>query len=154
VGVEGDAVHNRLTHLGVFGRMAQDIHSNVGTGSPTFTKWSQINFLRRGATFPCRSGAHRSAYKHTIEFALDGDWVDITTDVYLRDRIKITRGRQDEGARVDPGSCTFTLSNEGGRFCKGDPPFGYPRSPQPTLHNANGTARVSPIEPRGSSSGR
>jgi hypothetical protein len=51
-----------------------------------------------------------------VELLLGSTWTDVTQYVYHRDRIKITRGRQDEGATVQPSSCTLTVNNKGGRF--------------------------------------
>lgn len=56
-----------------------------------------------------------------IELQLGGVWTDITPDCYLRDRIKVTRGRADEGVRVDPGSCTITFNNKLGKYSKHNP---------------------------------
>ncbi|GAA3718327.1 hypothetical protein [Streptomyces tremellae] len=50
------------------------------------------------------------------ELMVDGAWVDITADVYARDPITITRGRSAEAAEVDPGTCTLTLNNRGGKY--------------------------------------
>jgi hypothetical protein len=60
-----------------------------------------------------------------VELQLNGAWTDITDRVYLRDRIQITRGRQDQGSRVDPGSCTLTLNNKAGRFSPRNPMSPY-----------------------------
>lgn len=56
-----------------------------------------------------------------VELQLGGVWTDITGDVRLPDRIKIVRGRRDQGARVDPGSCTLTLNNALGRYSPRNP---------------------------------
>jgi hypothetical protein len=75
-----------------------------------------------------------------VEFQLDGTWTDVTDRVYLRDRIRITRGRQDQGARVDPGSCTLMLNNKGGYFS--------PRNPTGPLYGQigrNTAVRVSAV---------
>jgi hypothetical protein len=56
-----------------------------------------------------------------VELLLNGTWTDMTARTYLRDPIRITRGRQDQGARVDPGSCTLTLNNKGGYFSPRNP---------------------------------
>lgn len=56
-----------------------------------------------------------------VELQLGGTWTDVTDWTYLRDRIRIVRGRQDQGARVDPGSCTLTLNNKLGRFSPRNP---------------------------------
>ncbi|MFJ8743415.1 hypothetical protein ACIRL2_29070 [Embleya sp. NPDC127516] len=52
-------------------------------------------------------------------------WTDITSDVYLRDRITITRGRADEGARVDAGRCSLTLNNRSGKYSPRNPTSPY-----------------------------
>lgn len=57
----------------------------------------------------------------TVELQLDGTWTDITDDVYLRDKISITRGRADEGSRPDPGRCTLTLNNRSGTYSPRNP---------------------------------
>ncbi|MDT3395429.1 hypothetical protein RKE29_01980 [Streptomyces sp. B1866] len=56
-----------------------------------------------------------------VEIAPGGSPVDITGDVRARDRITISRGRPDEGARVDPGSCTLTLNNRSGTYSPRNP---------------------------------
>jgi len=56
-----------------------------------------------------------------IAFWISGAWVDSTSDVYVSDKITITRGRADEGARVDPGSCTLTLNNRMGKYSPRNP---------------------------------
>lgn len=56
-----------------------------------------------------------------VELLLDAGWTDITDRTYLRDRIRITRGRQDQGSQVDPGSCTLTLNNKQGYFSPRNP---------------------------------
>lgn len=44
------------------------------------------------------------------------DWTDITSFVYYRDRIKISRGRANEASQVQPQTCSLTLNNRDGRF--------------------------------------
>src|SRR4051794_33337410 len=56
-----------------------------------------------------------------VELQLGGTWTDITNRVYHRDRIRISRGRRDEGQRVDPSACTLTLKNKGGYFSPRNP---------------------------------
>jgi hypothetical protein len=75
-----------------------------------------------------------------VELDLDGTWTDITDRVYLRDRISITRGRQDQGSRVDPGSCTLTLNNKQGYFSPRNP-----LSPLYGLIGRNTPIRVSAV---------
>lgn len=59
----------------------------------------------------------------TIELYYSGIWNDITQYVYHRDAspITITRGRQNEGQRCDPGKMTLTLNNRDGRFSPRNP---------------------------------
>lgn len=56
-----------------------------------------------------------------VELLLGGAWTDQTARTYHRDTIRITRGRQEQGARVDPGSCTITFNNKGGYFSPRNP---------------------------------
>jgi hypothetical protein len=56
---------------------------------------------------------------------IDGAWVDVTSDVYVSDKIVITRGRADEGARVDPGRCTLTFNNRLGKYSPRNPNSPY-----------------------------
>lgn len=51
-----------------------------------------------------------------VELQLGGVWVDITGDVYKRDRVQITRGRRDEGSAADPARCTMTINNKSGKY--------------------------------------
>lgn len=52
---------------------------------------------------------------------LAGRWVDITGDVYTRDRIEIERGRPDETSDVDPAKCKLTINNRGGKYSPRNP---------------------------------
>jgi hypothetical protein len=56
-----------------------------------------------------------------VDLWINNAWVDITSDVYTSDKITITRGRADEGARVDPGKCTLTLNNRSGKYSPRNP---------------------------------
>lgn len=59
----------------------------------------------------------------TIELYYSGVWNDITQYVYHRDMnpITITRGRQNEGSKCDPGKLTLELNNRDGRFSPRNP---------------------------------
>lgn len=48
-------------------------------------------------------------------------WVDITGYVYIRDGIRITRGRADESSSSAPAECRLTLNNRDGRFSPRNP---------------------------------
>ena len=60
-----------------------------------------------------------------VELDLDGTWTDITSYVYQRDQIRITRGRSDWADQVDPSTLNLTLDNRDGRFSwrKPDGPY-------------------------------
>jgi hypothetical protein len=60
-----------------------------------------------------------------VEIQMDGEWVDVTGDVLVRDPVTITRGRQDESARVAPSQCTFTLRNIDGKYTLRNPSSPY-----------------------------
>lgn len=51
-----------------------------------------------------------------VEILLNGTWTDITSYVYYRDPIHITRGRPDESQQVNPQQAVLTLNNRDGRF--------------------------------------
>lgn len=60
-----------------------------------------------------------------VELQVGGQWVDITRDVYTREDIEITRGRADEGAEVDPGTCSLVLNNRSGKYSPRNPRSEY-----------------------------
>ncbi|GAA2351797.1 hypothetical protein [Streptomyces carpaticus] len=55
------------------------------------------------------------------QIAAGGGFVDITGDALSRDQIRITRGRADEAAAVDPSRATLTLNNRDGRYSPRNP---------------------------------
>lgn len=61
----------------------------------------------------------------SVEVQISGVWTDVTADAYLRDPITISRGRADEGSRVDPGSCSLTLNNRSGKYSPRNPASPY-----------------------------
>lgn len=63
-----------------------------------------------------------------IELFIDGVWVDITSLVMVRDgsdRISISRGQRDEGARAEQSTCRLVLNNRDGRFSPRNPTGPY-----------------------------
>lgn len=56
-----------------------------------------------------------------VELFVNGNWVDVTSDVYARDGVTITRGGRDETSRVEPSSCRFTLNNRTGKYSPRNP---------------------------------
>jgi hypothetical protein len=50
-----------------------------------------------------------------------GTWLDITADVYQRDKIVISRGRSDEQSQASPQRMAFTIDNRGGKFSPRNP---------------------------------
>lgn len=61
----------------------------------------------------------------TVEMYLNSAWTDITSYVYYRDMIEITRGQSGEGARTDTSSCRMTLDNRDGRWSPRNPTGPY-----------------------------
>jgi hypothetical protein len=60
-----------------------------------------------------------------IEIDAGGTWTDISSDVYARDQVKMTRGRPDEASATNPGSCTFTQNNRSGKYSPRNPNSPY-----------------------------
>lgn len=56
-----------------------------------------------------------------IELMLAGVWTDVSADVYVRDVKAIDVGRQDMGARTDPGKLTLTFNNRDGKYSPRNP---------------------------------
>lgn len=75
-----------------------------------------------------------------VEILVDGQWTDITGDVYTREDITISRGRRDEGSAVDPGRCSFVLNNRDGKYSPRNP-----RSPYFRRIGRNTPVRVSVV---------
>lgn len=78
-----------------------------------------------------------------IDLQVNGIWSDITADVYVPEKITITRGRADEGARVDPGKCGLTLNNGASKVVPGVSGRYSPRNPRSDLYGLIG--RNTPI---------
>jgi hypothetical protein len=57
----------------------------------------------------------------SVDFYLDGDWLDKTTDVRENPPIKITGGVKDESTSASPSRCTFTMNNDNGDYNPRDP---------------------------------
>ncbi|MEU0199128.1 MULTISPECIES: carbohydrate binding domain-containing protein [unclassified Streptomyces] len=55
------------------------------------------------------------------EFYIGGTWVDATGNILKRQALTHTRGRQDQGARVDPSTCRPLLNNTNGQFSPDNP---------------------------------
>ncbi|GGQ83857.1 hypothetical protein [Streptomyces flaveolus] len=67
------------------------------------------------ATFPIK-----------VELGFNGTtWTDVSSDVRYQDRIRITRGRRDEGSQTDTARCLFTLDNSDGRYTPKNPTGPY-----------------------------
>jgi hypothetical protein len=56
-----------------------------------------------------------------VDLYYSGAWHDITSRVYQRDRIQITRGRPNESTSADPSDCRLTLDNRDGMFSSRNP---------------------------------
>jgi hypothetical protein len=59
------------------------------------------------------------------ELEIDGEWVDATGNILKRQALTHTRGRQDQGARVDPSTLRPLLNNTDGRFSPDNPTGPY-----------------------------
>lgn len=57
----------------------------------------------------------------TVELFVNGGWVDISGDVYVRNSIVIKRGRADEQSRAAPSSCQLTIDNRSGNYSPRNP---------------------------------
>lgn len=73
-----------------------------------------------------------------VEINLNGSWVDITTDVLVRDGINISRGLRDEASRADASKCSLSIKNNDGKYSPRNP-----RSPYFGLLTRNTPIRVS-----------
>lgn len=60
-----------------------------------------------------------------VELYLGGGWVNITPYVRYEQRVRITRGRSDEGRDTERGTCQLTLDNTDGRFSPRNPLGAY-----------------------------
>lgn len=63
----------------------------------------------------------QSPLRIRVEAQVGGTWTGITSYVYSRDRITITRGRSAEAPVADPSSQRLTLNNRDGRFSNRNP---------------------------------
>lgn len=78
----------------------------------------------------------------TVEIYLgDAGWEDITSFVYYRDRVRITRGKPDETSKIQPQTCQLTINNRDGRFSPRNP-----LSPYYGLIGRNTQLRVSRMQ--------
>ncbi|MFH9013961.1 hypothetical protein ACH4C6_21600 [Streptomyces sp. NPDC017943] len=59
------------------------------------------------------------------ELFIGGTWVDATGNMLKRQALVHSRGRQDQGARVDPSTCAPLLNNTDGRFSPDNPAGPY-----------------------------
>ncbi|MEU6279511.1 hypothetical protein [Streptomyces sp. NPDC047028] len=73
-----------------------------------------------------------------VELSLSGVWTDVTDDVYVSEKISISRGRADEAARTDPGKCTLTFNNGDSNIVAGISGRYSPRNPLSDLYGLIG----------------
>lgn len=59
-----------------------------------------------------------------VELRLGDTWTDVTADA-AGDLIDVSRGRRNEASRVDPGSCSLSLANDGGKYSPRNPVSPY-----------------------------
>jgi hypothetical protein len=60
-----------------------------------------------------------------VELWIDEEWIDVTSDVYTRAPITITRGRTAEGGQVEPSTCALTVNNRDGAYTPRNPSSAY-----------------------------
>ncbi|MDT0305058.1 hypothetical protein [Streptomonospora wellingtoniae] len=60
-----------------------------------------------------------------VHMRAGSEWVDITSDVRTSEDITINRGRRDEGASVDPTTCSLLLNNRHGKYSPRHPGSPY-----------------------------
>jgi hypothetical protein len=60
-----------------------------------------------------------------VELLLGSTWTNVTSYVYRRDKVAITRGHPDESSACNPTVCSFTLNNRDGRFSPRNPTGAY-----------------------------
>ena len=73
-----------------------------------------------------------------VELGIAGVWQDVTADVFDTEKITITRGRQDEGARTDPGKCALAFNNGASKVATGVSGRYSPRNPRSDLYGRIG----------------
>ena len=133
-------------------RSGEKVITTAGPSSLTATSsagapWVALTIAARedpgtSVTFP------NEPLKTTIELALGanpnqdpaywaGLWTDVTDYAYTRDKVLISRGRQDEASSANPSSMTVTLDNTDGRFTRLNP-----NSPYYGLLNKNTPMRL------------
>ncbi|MEU5707872.1 hypothetical protein [Streptomyces flaveolus] len=78
-----------------------------------------------------------------VELLIGGVWTDVTKDTYAAEKISISRGRADEGARTDPGECSLTFNNGASKVAPGISGRYSPRNPRSDLYGRIG--RNTPI---------
>lgn len=59
------------------------------------------------------------------ELLIDGVWTDASTDVQYESGVTITRGRDDQQARISASTCNLTLDNRDGRYSNRNPMSPY-----------------------------
>lgn len=76
-------------------------------------------FISAGPSFP------QIPLGLNVEILINGTWTDITSYVYARSDVEITRGRPDETQQVQPAHATMVLNNQDGRFSPSNPGGAY-----------------------------
>ena len=60
-----------------------------------------------------------------VSLYLSGAWTDVSSYVYARDKVRITRNRQNEGSGAQASTCSLTFDNRDGRFSPRNPSGAY-----------------------------
>lgn len=120
-------------------RAGEETISARGPGTRTATAsaahpWAAVSIVARDAagsvTFPTQPLGGRTELALGANPDADpatwaGLWTDISTDVNLRDKITITRGRGDEASTSQPSTMNLTLNNTAGKYVRLNPTGPY-----------------------------
>src|SRR5664279_4787669 len=66
-----------------------------------------------------------TALPQGVELLINGNWVDVSGDVYSRDDIHVQRGGTDEASTVAPASMSVTLDNRTYKYSPRNPTGPY-----------------------------
>lgn len=60
-----------------------------------------------------------------VELFVNNAWTNITSDTYVAESIRLSRGRSDESSQTDPSQCSLTLNNRSGKYSPRNPSGAY-----------------------------
>lgn len=94
---------------------ATGVETFIATGAMSMSSMSMAAVSMNVNTFPV------DILGTKFELLLNGTWTDITSYVYQRNAVRITRGKPNETSQATPCSMTLTLNNIGGNFSPTNP---------------------------------